>query len=58
MSALLVNITLTSCKKDQESPLANLIKEVPGAEAIYLQQEYEMGVGGYLYVVYNPYLIV
>jgi hypothetical protein len=56
-SILLVNIPLTSCQKDQESPVTTSIQEVPGAEAIYLHEEYEMGVGGYMYVVYNPYLV-
>ncbi|RDC64383.1 hypothetical protein [Adhaeribacter pallidiroseus] len=57
VSSMLVNVTLTSCQKDDEAQPDTSIKEVLDAEAIYLHEEYETGVGGYLYVVYNPYLL-
>jgi hypothetical protein len=50
------NITLFSCSNENDPSASATVEEVPGAEGIYLHLEYRLGVGGYMEVVYRPYL--
>ncbi|QHT65594.1 hypothetical protein GXP67_02410 [Rhodocytophaga rosea] len=52
-----LNVILFSCQKEDEVQAASKVVDVPGAEGIYLHLEYTMGVGGFLYPEYRPYLL-